>query len=254
MKFRAIVQARLASTRLPDKILEKIGSLSILEHIAQRVKKIESAGIELVFAIPENEIEALAPFFSERGLIFATGSERDVLARYLAASADLTENDYVIRLTGDNPFLDHEMLGKIIERLKNEPVDFIHTADCPLGMGTEIVSIPALRSQKFRDLKDHHLEHVTTFIKENPHLYEIQPVRLDETASADLAQNRIAGIRMTIDEPLDLTTARAVYSHFEHLGKPLFTSRDVILLKKNFPELLSANLAVAQKSSTSTQG
>ncbi len=257
MRFRAIVQARMASERLPGKVLRKIGNLTILEHIAKRYATLEGANVSLHFAIARETSSMLPQFLSEHGFSYSEGDVLNVLQRYLDASDDLDDHDYVIRVTGDNPFPDKDELARLIARVKSRPVDYAHTADLPLGMGSELVRVNALRSIRLRDepladsagspIKMHHREHVTVFIRENPHLYEVYRQPLDETFSEDLARQRVKGIRMTVDEPEDLAVATRVYEHFERLGRPLFGATDVIQLAKNSPEMFAGNAQVAQK-------
>lgn len=261
MRFRAIVQARMASERLPGKVLQKIGNLTILEHIARRFATLEGANVHLHFAIAREEASPLPQFLGERSWAFTEGDTLDVLQRYLDASSDLHDDDYVIRVTGDNPFTDKDELARLIMKLKQRPIDYAHTADLPLGMGSEIIRVNALRSIRLRAepaapgaapaILPHHREHVTIFVRENPHLYEIYSQPLDETFSEEMAKARVRGIRMTVDEPQDLTVARQVYEHFDRLGKPLFGATDVIQLAKNSPEMFAGNAQVAQRPATS---
>lgn len=263
MRIRALAQARLKSERLPGKVLEKIGNLTIIEHIAARIATLEGMGVELVFAIAdEGPAGGLADFLTERGLRCFTGHASNVLKRYVDAAADLDGGDYVIRLTADNPFVDKDRLALLIQHVKERPVDYAYTADLPLGMGAEMIRVEALKSVMLRDtpltiggeagLKDHHREHVTIFIRENPHLYEIYPLRLDEALSDEAAKRRTAGIRMTVDEPADLEVARRVYEHFARRGLPHFGALDVIELAKNDPAMIAGNQDVRQKSATSS--
>ena len=277
MKIRALVQARMKSERLPGKVLEKIGQKTIVEHIACRMAKLAGAGVDLCFAIADEDPAVardsetrlaadrpitLADFLREHSLPFVTGHASNVLKRFIDASEDLSPTDYVIRLTADNPFVDQDQLAILIQRMKEHSADYGYTADLPLGMGAEMIRVDALRSVGFRDtpltpggepgLKDYHREHVTVYIRENPHLYEIYPLRLDDTISEEAAKRRVAGIRMTVDEPADLTVTRRVFAHFERRGLPHFGALDVIQLAKNNPEMLSGNESVQQKSATSS--
>jgi len=260
-RFRALVQARLTSERLPKKVLEKIGEKTILEHIAARIQSIQSTKVELKFAIAEEEETTLADFLREKNFAFVKGHPTHVLKRFIDASQDMADEDYVIRLTADNPFIDKDRLTTLIEHLKEYPADYAYTAELPLGMGSEVIRVAALRSVFFRDtpltpngapeLKGHHREHVTIFIRENPHLYEIFPLRLDDAFSIEAAKARVAGIRMTIDEAQDLTVARRVYSHFAGRGLLFFGALDVIELAKNDPSMLADNRHIEQKAATS---
>jgi len=261
MRIRALVQARLNSSRLPNKVLEKIGEKTLIEHIAGRLGLLSGAGVELCFAVADEPDPALRDFLSEKGLVFYAGAEQNVLQRYCDAAADLTDSDYVIRATADNPFPDQEQLGRLVSYVRRNPIDYGYTAHLPLGMGTEIIRVNALRSVMIRSvplvtggesgLQPHHTEHVTPYIRENAHLYDIYPQPLDETVSDEDAKLRVAGIRLTVDEPADLDVARRVFTHFNRLGKPAFTAVDVIQLKKNNPEMLAGNEQVEQRDAQS---
>jgi len=261
MKIRAVVQARMQSERLPGKVLERIGAKTIVEHIATRLSKLESAGLEFLFAIAAEEDQTLADYLRQQSFSFVVGDTHNVLKRFIAAAEGLADTDYVARVTADNPFIDQDQLALLLQRLRTHPVDYAYTADLPLGMGVEIVRVNALRSVALRDtpivgtelpiLDAHHREHVTVFIRENPHLYDIYPFRLDETFSAEAAKRRVTGIRLTIDEKADLCVARRVFEHFNRLGKPLFGALDAIQLHKNNPEMFAENATVVQKSAQS---
>lgn len=262
MRIRALVQARLNSGRLPRKVLETIGERTILDHIAARLDTLSGAGVELCFCIADEADTALKDFLLSRGYTYFAGDESDVLKRYCDAAADLDDNDYVIRATGDNPFPDQEQLGMLIAHTKRNPVDYAYTAHLPLGMGTELIRVNALRSVILRatpltaggtsGLQPHHHEHVTVFIRENPHLYATYPQPLDQTVPEDAAKQRVAGIRLTVDEPQDLDVARRVFTHFNRLGRPLFTALDVIQGRKNNPEMFTGNESVTQRGERSS--
>lgn len=255
MRFRAIVQARLSSSRLPHKVLAKIGPLALLEHIAARLASLQGAGIETHFALAEAESEELTDFVGRLGISFSRGDAYDVLQRYIDASADLADRDFVLRLTGDNPFPDQHQIARLVEYARSHELDYGYTADLPLGMGAELVRVNALRSVWLRGrpgtgsggIEPYHREHVTVFIRENPHLYEIYPLRLDESISDEAARERVRGIRLTVDEPADLEVCRGVFTHFAMLSKPHFDSLDVIQLARNSPSMFTGNALIRQK-------
>lgn len=261
MRFRAIIQARLMSSRLPKKVLEPIGTKSILEHIASRLDAVAPLGVETLFAIAEGDAPELKEYLTEKKLAWTAGSDFNVLERFIKAANDLNDTDFVIRLTGDNPFPDISQLAKLITYLKNNSHDYAYTAELPLGMGSEVIRVNALRSIALRSkmldvseespIRAHHQEHVTIFIRENPHLYDILPFRLDPAFSEEGAKTRVKGIRLTIDEQADLQVCRKVFSHFEKLGQPHFGALEIIQTAKNFPEMFQENLQVVQKSAQS---
>lgn len=104
MKVLAITQARVASTRLPRKILKTINGLPLLTIHLKRI--LESALIsKLKIATTHEEgVEPIIDICNELGVAYYQGSLDDVLGRFYQAA--LPENpDWVVRLTSDCPLI-----------------------------------------------------------------------------------------------------------------------------------------------------
>ncbi len=86
MKIVAIVQARLGSTRLPNKVLAPIGDVPLIEFLLGRLSKSERIS-EIVLATSTSEInDQLATVVENLGYHVIRGSENDVLQRYVDAA------------------------------------------------------------------------------------------------------------------------------------------------------------------------
>lgn len=113
MKTVVIIQARLSSERLPGKVLKLIGDRAAIAHTYSRAS---ATGCRTVLAIPESQVTTFRSgiFYPptsgiEEGIIFYGGPEHDVLGRY-AQVAMQEQADFVVRITGDCPFVDPEMV------------------------------------------------------------------------------------------------------------------------------------------------
>ena len=114
MRIVAIVQARLGSTRLPNKVLAPIGDVPLIEFLLGRLSKSERIS-KIVLATSTNEINnQLAAVVENLGYQVIRGSESDVLQRYVDA-AKATNADVVIRITGDCPFVDPQLIDEMLE-------------------------------------------------------------------------------------------------------------------------------------------
>ena len=242
MNIRFIVQARLQSLRLPEKVLADIGGYTLLQHIIKRLRKIDSVQFSTLFAIPKESSNKLQDYFNQNQIQYIEGSNSDVMSRFLTASEDLNDNDYVVRLTADNPFLDYECANFVLKKLKNSQADLIYPWKLPLGMGFEIIRTGALRDQREHSLEPHHFEHVSTYIKENREQYKVQKI--------DYIDNR-SDIRLTVDEAADLEQVKKTYDYFVTRNKPYFTSVDICKLHADKPSFFTINKKVAQKTPTS---
>ena len=75
-----IIQARLNSTRLPKKILFKLGNITVLDHVIIRAKKSKYFG-KIVVAVPDGDKEEIIKGISDKSIEIFSGSENDVMSR-----------------------------------------------------------------------------------------------------------------------------------------------------------------------------
>src|SRR5438128_10420463 len=138
-----ILQARFASTRLPGKALERIGSRTLLEH---GLPLLLSAGVaQVVLATTVYaEDDALAVVARRIGVSVFRGDAADVLGRYTAAAAEFGF-DHVIRATGDNPAVDIGGPGRLLGALRANAVDYVWEDGLTYGGAVEAMTAAALR-------------------------------------------------------------------------------------------------------------
>ncbi|MDH4200817.1 MAG: hypothetical protein OEV66_10605 [Spirochaetia bacterium] len=242
MEVQYIIQARTKSTRLPDKILMKIGDKILIQHIIDRLLLGGAKKSEICFALAEENRTDVCDFLDRQGILWMCGDVYNVLARYIQASRDLPETGLVVRLTGDNPFIDFRCLKSNLEICQaDESIDFSYPYKLPLGMGFEIIRKKALLNQIKFDLKPHHMEHVTSFIKENKSLFNIKQVDYYQIP---------CDIRLTVDYPEDLEQARKVYAYFINKKEEGFCSKEIFALYEENPEFFSLNSMIKQKMAT----
>lgn len=172
------IQARLNSSRFPNKILEVIGTKRMIDHVVDLCKSSQShinrqtwrhsINVDLAILAPESEYEQFSGLTTVPTFY---GPEDDVLTRY-DRLLDLTPK-YIVRVTSDCPMLPSELLTKHIMIAVKHRLDYISNVDtrfrtAPDGYDVEVIS---------KDLFDYVLqnaisaddrEHVTTFIRHSP--------------------------------------------------------------------------------------
>ena len=95
-----VIQARTGSTRLPGKALLPIKDIPTAVLVAQRAA---NQGHPVVVATSvEQSDDALCKVLTEAGIPVARGPLDDVLGRFLMVARDLGDDDWIVRLTGDN--------------------------------------------------------------------------------------------------------------------------------------------------------
>lgn len=235
----AIIQARMGSTRLPDKVLKMVGEKSILEILINRLGKSKFLD-EIVVAttIDEND-DVIAELSKNIGVKWYRGSEEDVLSRYVEAARAFNA-DIVVRITADNPLTDPNLMDKLIERNFESDADYTYCNDAPLGVSPEIINLSALeKADKIAKLQSER-EHVTIYIKNHPEIFEIQSIESN-------FKNR--SIRLTVDTIDDLKVMRLIYENLGNLEE--LKTEEVISLLEIRPEICKINAHVKQKMSKS---
>ena len=129
-KVLVIIQARLGSTRFPNKVLKKIGKKTVIEMIVDRISKSKYID-NLVVATTDKSIDKkLHKFLRGKNINVFLGSEKNVLDRFYKVSK-LFSPKYVVRICGDCPFVDSKLLDEMIKKIKAKNYDYVSNINPP---------------------------------------------------------------------------------------------------------------------------
>lgn len=231
MKTVAIVQARLGSRRLPNKMLLDLEGAPALERTLRRVLRAPGLDEVLVATSAHPRDRAILEMAERVGVRGFAGDEDDVLDRFYRAGS-AAGADVIVRLTGDCPLHDPEVIGGVVRAYlgRQAGVDYasnIAPPSYPDGLDVEVFAFPLLERVWREATEPADREHVTTFIRTRPDRFRALNVRHD---GEDLS-----GLRWTLDEPEDLDFLRRVFAAFG--GRDDFGWRDVLRLLREHPEL-----------------
>ena len=122
MNVVAIIQARMGSIRLPNKVMRNIGDFSLIEFLIKRLSKSREIN-KIIVATPESEINlTLINHLQKLDIAHDVGKEDDVLDRYLKV-AKKNKADIIVRITGDCPLIDPVLTDEIIKEFKNQDLE-----------------------------------------------------------------------------------------------------------------------------------
>ena len=128
IKTIAIIQARLTSKRFPSKVLKKIGRLTSIQLINERLKLSKYLN-DIVFSIPNNiQNKKLESHLIENKIKYYKGSENNVVSRFLN-TAKKFKADNIVRVTADCPLVDPKMLDQMLHNFKKNKVDYLNIRD-----------------------------------------------------------------------------------------------------------------------------
>jgi len=167
-----IIQARMGSSRLPGKVLKKLGDRSLLDFQIDRIKEAKTIDFIIVATTMERSDDDIELFCNEKGINCFRGSETDVLSRYYEC-AKVNNIDTIVRLTADCPLIDPNVIDMVVDLYFTSNVDYAsntvppETSLWPDGSDVEVFSFDALKKAYIESNSNEDREHVTFFFWKN---------------------------------------------------------------------------------------
>lgn len=231
MKIIAIVQARMGSTRLPNKVMKKINGVPMIELLLNRLSQSKELDQVLVATSIDAKNNLLVKHVRALGYVCEQGSEDDVLERYVKA-AKAHQADVVVRITGDCPLVDPELVDECIRRFRRDHVDYFSNTNPPSypdGLDIEVVALAALEQAMCESNKAFDREHVTPYVRE-----------IGRFNTSGMQNNEdLSGLRWTVDESTDFEVITNVFTHFA--PDIHFNWQQTLELQRSQPNLFAAN-------------
>jgi len=237
MKTVAIVQARMGSTRLPGKVMKEVDGIPLISLLLGRLADAKRVDEIIVATTESPQDRPLQDLVGRLGFRAIAGSERDVLGRY-AEAAEAADADVIVRITGDCPLIDPELVDDVLDAFVGAGLDYASNSYPPTfpdGLDVEVFSRVALIEAAQRADAAYDREHVTPYIRRNARTSTVV------TADADYSD-----LRWTVDDPEDLVVVRGVVEHFS--PRRDFGWREVLALHSARPELFEYNTASVRNS------
>ena len=175
-KFRIvpIILVRLDSKRLPKKcFLPIFKNKNILECIISQLLEIKNLE-KPILAIPNDKInDPLEKFALKNNIIFYRGKKNNVAQRVLDC-ANFVKADYILRVNGDSPIIDKNLISAIIKNKKFSKFYYhsnIINRTYPYGISVQIIKKNFLKKLLINNKNKYHLEHITPLF-ENKKFYK----------------------------------------------------------------------------------
>ncbi len=231
----AVLQARTSSSRLPGKVLKPILGVPMLVRQIERLRGSRLIDGLIVATSTEASDDAIEQLCRANKVECFRGQLNDVLDRFYQA-AKPAHPDHVVRLTGDCPLSDPQLIDKIIDyHLKG---NFDYTSNTieptyPDGLDAEVFRFACLE-KAWREAKlQSEREHVTPFLYKASSGFKTANYKNNVDLSA---------LRWTVDEPLDLELVEIIYGEL-YPSNPKFTTQDILDLLNRDPRLKGLNVS-----------
>jgi len=206
MNIVAIVQARLGSKRLPNKVIKLINGLPMIEVLLTRLSQSKLVTKIVVATSTDSEDKKLKKLVNNLGYDCEQGSKDDVLNRYIYVAEKYKAN-IIVRITGDCPLVDPKLVDQVIDKFKNDSVDYCSNTNPPTypdGLDVEVFTFEALKKSSFMTTKSSDLEHVTPYLKKSKNF----------KTSCLINRDDISEMRWTVDESIDLEVVNKIFNNF----------------------------------------
>src|SRR5438105_15212713 len=128
----AIIQARMGSSRLPGKVIMKIGGRPLLVYLFERISRARTLDAIVVATTTNQHDNIIIEECERRGIPNFRGSELDVLGRYVSA-ARACDAEIIVRVTADNPLTDPDSIDRVVDALAASDAEYAIETGLPVG-------------------------------------------------------------------------------------------------------------------------
>ncbi len=238
LKILIVIQARTASTRLPDKILLPICEKELLVRMVERVKASDfGENVVVATTINEKDNEIINICQREKFKYFR-GDENDLLDRHFHAALHY-DADIIVKIPSDCPLIDTKIINRVINYFldnynKFDFVSNLHPQSYPDGNDVEVMRFDVLETAWRKSKIPFQREHTTPYIWDNPDKFRIGNVKWETGLNYSMTH------RFTIDYLEDYEFIKAVYDELYNKNK-LFGLNDILNLLNNKPEIYEIN-------------
>lgn len=235
-KVVILIQARVKSRRLPQKVLRSIEDKLLIEHVIERLKKTEVADEILICTSTHPDDQVLKEIAERNKIGWSAGSEEDVLDRFIQ-TAEKSKTDVVVRTTGENPLVDPFYLDRAVQEHLELGAEYTSVNGLPSGVRVEVIDTHALKkAHKLADNPEKS-EYMTLYFEED--FFKVHFIEAEE-------RGKRPHYRLTVDTPEDLKLMREIYRTLYKTGE-IIPLEEVISLLDSHPELVEINSHIIPK-------
>lgn len=232
------IQARMASSRLPKKVIEPIEGKPMISIIVNSLNSSQLITKNIVLTSIEKTDDLFVNYLKSQKIDFLRASQEDVLERYYLA-AKKEKADLIVRITGDCPLVDSSIVDEVIKQAIEHSVDYcsnVGDRTFPRGYDVEVFTFSVLEKMYEELIDPIEREYVTTHIRKNPNLYKMYNV---------LSKHNHSEWRVCVDTTEDLKLIKEIFRYYKN--KTQIRYNDVISLFKKYPHLPKINAHVEQR-------
>ena len=240
MTTHIFLQARLQSSRLPRKALQKICGKTIINLIVERLQKVNDVDRLILTTGTKKNNNELIDEAKKLGIDYFCGNEENILDRFYKTSIHYNSEN-IIRVMADSPLIDYELINKGLKIFFEKKCDILSVdrfPSFPHGLNFQIFTQNTLKSSwmdhfaQFKNEKDFQ----NTFI--SPAIYMLEKKKFK---NYDLKNDsNLSHLRLTLDYLEDFEVIKRIYDAL-YPNKKFFVLTDILDFINQNPDIMNIN-------------
>jgi len=236
LKTIGLVAVRIKSSRLKNKATLDLNGKPLILRLLLRLRRCKNLTDIILCTSVHPDDQVLLKIADENGFKSFAGDEDDVMNRFIKAG-EREHADTIVRITGDNPLTDPEIIDNMLESHLKNNADYSRVDNLPIGVTAEVISLVALKKafELAEDSKSS--EYMTLYFMNNPGVFKLNILQPNENAKRPQ-------YRLTVDYQEDYELMKMIFSNFAQ--KEMFSIVDVVKFLDKNPEVAIINANVVQ--------
>jgi spore coat polysaccharide biosynthesis protein SpsF (cytidylyltransferase family) len=199
----------MSSKRFPNKMMKKILGKTLLERVVNQVLKSKYVNKVIVVTSNLRSDRPIVNFCKRNKISYFSGSLNNVAKRYYEPLKNINSK-YFIRINGDSPLIDPNLIDKFILQAKKTNLDIV--TNCmhktfPKGQSVEIIKTNTFKKSYKNIKKKYDREHVTNFFYKNKNKFKIKNIYLKKNYNF---------INLCIDRSRDISIIKKILKRFNN--------------------------------------
>ena len=236
MKTIALVAVRMKSTRLKNKATLDLSGKPLILQLLLRLRRCRNLTDVIMCTSVHPDDQVLLKIADENGFKSFAGDKDDVMVRFIKAG-EKEHADVIVRITGDNPLTDPEIIDNMVESHLKNNADYTRVDNLPIGVTAEVISLDALKKAFALAEDSKSSEYMTLYFTNNPGVFKLNILQADEGT-------RRPKYRLTVDYQEDYELMKVIFSNFAQ--KSIFSIVDVVKFLDKYPEIADVNANIVQ--------
>ena len=224
--MHCFIQARYSSSRLPGKVLTQIFGKELLYHLVENLKRSKYISDITILTSKSPEDKKIIKFCKLHKINYFSGALDNTFLRFRKFLLKNKNIKLFIRISGDSPLLDYQIIDNMIIQSKKKNFDVftnIFPRSFPKGQSVEIINTKKFLSVNPKLLNKSQREHVTKYFYSNYDRFKIINY---------LNKMNLSEINLSIDTKRDLIKIKKIFYLLRFKSKNL----------KNIIKILNNNI------------